>query len=234
MKDNKKHITQSHINSQVPSKIKYQRIFDLPQYQDMFSIHDENLSVFYSTIFGFQFLNYSKKQELVQKYMKYQKNNTELLEPAVDSINLREHKDETYWGDEQVPESTVPFEGPLSIVGVSNDVEQHYSNEYDFLSFNDKNCFVEDPEREHLIYKRRNYWTEQDKNKFYELFMEIPHQFRKISEHFPGKNTKDMIEFYYMTKTTFDFDSFRAATMDKKQLAARKKKVITEGPIKRH
>lgn len=231
--DNKKHIDKSHSISQVQSDTKYRRIFDLPQYRTMFDVQDENLSVFFSMVYGYQYLTQTKKQALLQKYMRLQEYHNN-IEPAIDSFNLLEHKDEEFWGEEQTPESTVPFEGPLATVGCSPDVEQHYVDDLYTVNelYNDKNSFVEDPVKEHEEFKKRIYWSDKDKDMFYDLFMSMPHQFKKISEYFPRRTTKDMIEFYYRTKSTFDFESARAARRNKKQQVG-KKKVVTEGAVKR-
>ena len=231
--DNKKHIDKSHTISQVQTDTKYRRIFDLPHYRTMLDVQEENLSVFFSMVYGYQHLSRSKKQALVKKYLRYQ-DYQNVIEPAIDSFNLIEHKDEKFWGPEQIPESTVPFEGPLATAGCSPDVEQHYVDDLYTIHelYNDKNSFVPDPVKEHEEFKKRIYWSDKDKEMFYDLFMTMPHQFRKIAEHFPRRTTKDMIEFYYRTKSTFDFEGARAARRNKKQQVG-KKKVVTEGAVKR-
>ncbi|KAK8854017.1 hypothetical protein M9Y10_016566 [Tritrichomonas musculus] len=231
--DNKKRVDKSHTISQVQTDTKYRRIFDLPHYKSMLDVQDENLSVFFSMVYGYHYLNREKKQALLKKYLKYQECQS-LVDPATDSINLIQHKDVYYWGPEQTPESTVPFEGPLATDGCSPDVEQHYVDDLYTVNelYNDKNSFVKDPVKEHEEFKKRIYWSEKDKEMFYDLFMSMPHQFRKISTYFPNRTTKDMIEFYYRTKSTFDFESAKAARRNKKQQAG-KKKVVTEGTVKR-
>lgn len=231
--DNKKRVDKSHANSQVESNTKYRRIFDLPQYRTMFEAQDENLSVLFSMVYGYQHLSLAKKQALLKKYTRYQ-GSQKYIEPAIDSFNLIEHKDEKFWGSEQTPESTVPFEGSQATVGCSPDVEQHYVDDLFTIHelYNDKNSFVKDPVKAHEDFKKRIYWSDKDKDLFYDLFMTMPHQFKKISTYFPQRTTKDMIEFYYRTKSTFDFEGARAARRNKKQQVG-KKKVYSEGSVRK-
>lgn len=236
LSDNKEKINKSHEESQVSNTTKYRRIFDLPQYRDMLVSQHENLTSFFSVIYGYKKLSLNKNQELLKKYLSYNQIKTEYLEPSIDSINLIQHVDKNFWGPEQHPETTVPFEGPDATSGCSPDVEQHHTNGEWIKSesyFNNNN-FVEDPQKAHEAYKKRIYWSDKDKETFYELFWSMPHKFRKIASHFPGRTTKDMIEFYYTTKTTFDFESARSAYQKRSQQALKKKKVITEGTVKRH
>ena len=235
--DNKKYIDQSHNKSKIECDAKYQKILDLPQYIDNLETQDENLSVMYSLIYGYQHMKKSKQEALCKKFINYQHIKNEYLDPAIDSLNLIHHNDQTFWGNEQDLHSTVPFEGDAAVVGCSHDVEQIISDDdlfSKYYTFHDNNLFISDPVKEHDKFRKRMNWSNADKELFYQLFAKLPHKFSKIAEHFPQRTTKDMIEFYYRTKTSVEFQSARAASMNIKFHSGRgKRKVITEGTIKR-
>ncbi|OHT02278.1 hypothetical protein TRFO_30645 [Tritrichomonas foetus] len=93
----------------------------------------------------------------------------------------------------------------------------------------DKNMYISDPVREHKIFKRRIAWTSNEQNIFYELFNSYPKKFSKITSFLPGKETKDVIEFYYSHR--YEPDMINALTRIK-QCCPMSNKVISEGKVR--
>jgi hypothetical protein len=93
--------------------------------------------------------------------------------------------------------------------------------------FWDMNRAVEDPVSEHKHFKKRVIWTEDEKDVFIEAYMQHPKKFRMIARDLPGKEVKDVIEFYYLNRY--------ALGLKEKEPASRRKgssRVISEGIIK--
>jgi hypothetical protein len=124
---------------------------------------------------------------------------TELC-PAVDSYNLRGRGARVEWGEEQLRQPTVPFEGPSAVAWTAPDVAQRFSFEPDERVFGGDAGLVEDPVAEHAAFMRRIAWSAEEREEFVRVFWDAPHQFAKVAQAFPGKCTKDIVEMYYLSK----------------------------------
>lgn len=68
----------------------------------------------------------------------------------------------------------------------------------------DENNFVEDPEAEHLAFKNRISWTENEKQTFLDKYTQHPREFKKIAAALPLKTIKDVIEYYNINRIKLD------------------------------
>lgn len=216
----------------LPSVPKYNHIERIPSYEKVLKKQKEDLPLKFVSVFWMRYLTHENAYNLQMEYLAIQDLWIHNFIPAIDSLNLRSHVYNKFWGEEQSPQPTVPFEGPNATVGVAPDIEMILSYEQYPVNFYDNNRFVEDPAREHLEYKNRVVWSEQDKEKFLDLFWTFPHQFQHISTHFPDKTCKDMIEYYYLTKTSKEMEARKALKVQR--MGSKTKKVITEGKVERH
>lgn len=231
---NRAKVQRSHRRFTVQTHITLDNIEELPQYEKVLHTHYEFLPAMFTTTYWRSALVQEQKMIYALHYVELWKVWRNEVMPAVDTLNLKFHIDmRDDWGEEQ-PEAkpTVPIEGPLAVVGCAPDVEMRLSIE--LPAYNDyvnNNAFVEDPLREHLWYKRRLYWTSEERELFFQLFRKHPHKFAKIAESFPNKTGKDMIEFYYLVKTSEEMSAAKA--LKNRRGGSRTKKVVAEGKVGR-
>lgn len=230
---NRARIAQSHTKYMVESAPILDYVEDLPQYKKNIETQSDFLPVIFNSIFWRKSIVREQKMLYAEHYKRLMEIWKQQVNPAVDSINLKYHIDmRNVWGDEQQQEPTVPFEGPEATANVAPDVEQRLRIELPaYNNYVDNNMFVEDPVRAHEDFKRRIRWTDEEKERFLQLFWMHPHKFSKIAESFPNKTGKDMIEMYYCIKTSDDMSRAKAAMIQRR--GAKAKKVITEGKVGR-
>jgi hypothetical protein len=170
-----------------------------------------------------------QKTALVREYVQMHERWRKIYCPAVDSYNLQNRGARIEWGEEQGRGPTVPFEGKGAAVWAAPDVQQRLGIEVEECS--DPKMIVEDPVAEHIAFKRRVAWTPEEKEQFVMLFWEFPHQFRRIAKSFPDKCTKDMVEMYYLSKTSPEMMEGAANKVRKENKV--KKKVTLAVPSRR-
>jgi hypothetical protein len=229
---NQSKIEQSHRLYSVQSAPQVSIVEELPFYQENMQRHVEALSFVFTSIFWRAAVVHDQKMSFASQYVQiYRMWKTEFC-PAVDTLNLKYHRDmRVDWGEEQAQQPTVPFEGPDAKAGVVCDIEQRLRTEIPrYWDYYDTNRFVQDPIYAHIQYKRRLAWTEEERELFLRLFWAHPHEFARIAESFPDKTTKDIVEFYYLTKTSHQMVA--AKGMKKKRVGAKAKR-LTEGKVAR-
>ena len=231
---NRARIQRSHKKFTVQSNLVLDTIEELPQYLSVMDRHAKFLPHIFTAMFWRASLVQEQKLLYAMYYVELWKVWRQEAVPAIDTLNLKYHIDmRGEWGEEQ-PEArpTVPFEGPRALEGVAPDVEMRLRVELPaYNDFVNNNGFVEDPVKEHMMFKRRLYWTNEDRELFIQLFWKHPHRFAKIAESFPNKTAKDMIEFYYLIKNSQEMAATKA--MKNRRGVTKEKKVITEGKVGR-
>ena len=110
------------------------------------------------------------------------------------------------------------------------DVNQYkLEEEQECFMYYDENMLVEDPVKEHEMFKRRLAWTDDEKKIFYEKYGQHPREFKKIANALPGKSTKDVIEFYFLNRLPMNLHELDVRARTK----GHHKKVISEGSSKK-
>ena len=182
-------------------KSSFNLLQDLNQYTQNLKTQEENIALFYTSLYWYKSLNMEREIEAAKYYSSISNVWKQKYNLAVDTINLKYHRDSNYWGKEQITTPTVPFEGDEACLGTAPNVKMNFKNELTpICNFVNDNHLVSDPIEEHNSYKDRNHWSKEEKQLFISVFWKTPHKFKEIAKHFPGKTTKDMIEFYYLSK----------------------------------
>ena len=87
--------------------------------------------------------------------------------------------------------------------------------------FDSRNGLVEDPKGEHDREKFIRPWTEEEVRVYHEKFSAYGKNFRRISNHLPGRDTADCVVYYYRNQKTSDgFKARRKAAAKKRKLYA--------------
>lgn len=176
-------------------------IYDLCQYAQNIKTQNENVALLYTSMYWYKSMCNEMKFKAAKQYSRIRKVWSKEYNHAVNTINIKFHNDANHWGKEQISTPTVPYEGKESCLGIAPDVKMDFKNELcPVFIFADDNNFVSDPVGEHNKYKNRIKWNLEEKRLYICVFWKTPHKFKEIAKYFPGKTTKDMIEFYYLSK----------------------------------
>ena len=144
------------------------------------------------------------------------------------------HKEYKRAVDEWPPEFQYSILKPTELSEVqpycAPDVNQYkLEEEQECFMYYDENMLVEDPVKEHEMFKRRLTWTDDEKKIFYEKYGQHPREFKKIANALPGKSTKDVIEFYFLNRIPMNLHELDVRARTK----GHHKKVISEGSSKK-
>ncbi|OHT09303.1 hypothetical protein TRFO_21872 [Tritrichomonas foetus] len=212
------------------NQVKFRQVVDLPFMKEQITRHEDVMEPMLRTLKNWKSIVAEKSRLLTRQYVErhalWEQFNGPLCEYTHES---RKHID--LWPPEFAKTTLKSALPEASLLHwVSND-EPMYLDEMEKRQFTmyDMNRYVEDPVAEHLAYKRRLVWTEQEVKIFLERYTQHPREFKRIATALPSKCVKDVIEFYHIHRIDLNLKEIEVASRKKGQRTKR----ISEGSIRK-
>jgi len=123
---------------------------------------------------------------------------------AIDCLNIltQGEDDSTVWGPEQKMTPTKPYSGRAVTQDCAWDVPMLLDPvDRQAYCFNNTSALVKDPTREHRVLGHGASWTPEEQKIFVDKFLLHPKKFRYIAQCLPNRTVKDVVEYYYLTKS---------------------------------
>jgi hypothetical protein len=214
-------------HSRMPSFFVSKRLVSFPQFSENLSVHEEFLQPLFYAAFCKAAIVQEDRTERAKAYQRQRLKWLENEAKMSECLARVRPTEEEEWPTE-FPNGTTKPEGAKTLALTAPDRPMLSKFERKEGLFWDMNRFVENPEEEHQRFKRRVGWTEKEKERFVEAYIQHPKKFRVIVRDLPGKSVGDAIEFYYLNR-------FSLGLKEKEPLSRRrgKAKVISEGTIKK-
>jgi len=166
--------------------------------------HQQLLSLMYTSIYYSQQIIKEKGECLAQEYIAI-KDAWKQQCDVIDSINDQNHDNSFDWPEEMVvPSKTAPKESSLTRYSAPDVPMSHFVNQLDSDCLLFDQMQIHDPIASHIQFKERLTWSEEEKSIFVSRFLVNPKEFERIASYLPNKSVKDVIEFYYLSKTDLD------------------------------
>lgn len=200
-RENSGYIQKSHSNNIIQAKnTKYLHIAQLPEYQNEMNTQENYLNPMLRVVLEEKTLLRTKKVQLAWEYKQRNAPWNE-LNNYISVYNHESHGSIDLWPPEfalnklKTTDKSILLplcapDQPMLLSDSDKQAELYY----------DENSFVENPEYEHLMYKKRITWTESEKQIFLDKYAQHPRQFKKIAAALPLKSVKDVIEYYYINR----------------------------------
>jgi hypothetical protein len=198
----------------------------MPQYLEGVVEHERCLSPLFFAEFSRAVVLREQRDALVNGYLEHR---TRWLEnhARIAELNSTIRTATEEWPLE-FPKGTTKPDAAKAVEWVAPDQPMLSNFGKENSRFWDINRFVEDPENEHNIFKKRVVWTEAEKERFVDAYCEHPKQFRLIANELPGKQVKDVIEFYYLNRHRLKLKENEPASRRKGKV-----RVISEGMVRK-
>lgn len=187
---------QSHEKNKMPTQSdKYTHITQLPLFMDEMQHEDSNTETMLHVLCQKVSKVDLKARQLSLEYAERRK----MWEESNDLLDAY-HKDIRASIDEWPPEFALSIIKPTDHTATrfcgKDQIMYLDDEEKEAYLYYDENSYVEDPVKEHEIYKKRNPWSDTEKQIFLDKYYQHPRDFKKIAQALPLKTIKEVIEYY--------------------------------------